>query len=76
MDVYKVEYYEFWNTDDSGDLNSKTVSAEDAEQAIRKARKLALVDSEWVDEDVTPPEVHKLEYIEIHQVLFLQSLDG
>lgn len=74
MDVFKVEYYEFWDEEKEGNFNSKTVAAEDAEEAISKARKIAIQNTECPYAE-KPSKKHKLS-IEIFQVLHETELDG
>lgn len=83
MEVYDVEFWEFWDKNDCGLKNNLKVCGEDVEQAIKKVKKLVFEKehSEWTetpdkDNKLKKPVVHKLDSIEIHQVLHVASLDG
>jgi len=78
MEIYDVDVYEFWDNEDNVDLNTFSVAAEDAEEAIAKAKKISF-ERGVVEEEVEgkkKPVVHKIKSVEVHQVVWKQSLDG
>ena len=78
MEIYEVDLYEFWDKTDEGDLATFSVAAEDAEEAIAKAKKISFERGVWEEEvdGKKKPVVHKIESVEVHQVVWKQSLDG
>lgn len=83
MEVYEVQFWEFWSHEEHGTIESLKLCAEDAEEAIKKARSIAFEKdrAEYTEEpnesnELKKPTIRKLKEIEIRQVIHKESLDG